>query len=337
MDKEAILYDKLDGGAVHCLLCRHSCRIGPGGSGVCGVRFNRDGILMTHAYGNPVCGNVDPVEKKPLYHFLPGSLSMSIAFPGCNFRCGFCQNWQISQDVSVYDGSAREEEIPPEKIVESALENGCAGVSYTYTEPTVFMEYALDTCKAAREKGLKNVFVTNGYMTGRALETAAPWLDAANVDIKFFREDSYREYCGASLEPVLESVRLMKKLGIWVELTTLLIPGLNDSEEELEGLAGFIVSLDRHTPWHISRFHPDYKFNAFQSTPEPLVRRAVEAGKRAGLSYVYAGNVSGWGGDTHCHKCRELLVTRGIFSVRNCGIDSGKCRFCGEKVPGIFC
>ncbi len=336
MDKEAILYDKQSGGAVRCLLCRHSCRILPGGSGICGVRFNKDGILMTHAYGNPVCGNADPVEKKPLYHFLPGSLSMSIAFPGCNFRCGFCQNWQISQDVSFYDGAPPAEEFPPEKIVESAAENGCASVSYTYTEPTVFMEYALDTCKAARGKGLKNVFVTNGYMSRRALEAVVPWLDAANVDIKFFREDSYRQHCGAALGPVLESVRLMKKLGIWVELTTLLIPGLNDSREELEGLAGFIASLDRNIPWHISRFHPDYKFSAFQSTPEPLVREAVETGKRAGLPYVYAGNVSGWGADTHCHNCRELLIKREVFHIRNCGMHNGKCRFCGETIPGVF-
>jgi len=337
MDKEAILYEKLENGAVRCRLCCHYCRINDGSRGICGVRFNKDGILMTHAYGNPVCGNVDPVEKKPLYHFLPGTLSMSIAFPGCNFRCGFCQNWQISQDVSSYDGAPQEKYFPPRDIADAAVNNNCASVSYTYTEPTIFMEYALDTCKAAREKGLKNIFVTNGYMTPLALETAAPWLDAANVDIKFFKDDSYLEHCGAKLEPVLECVRLMKKLGIWVEITTLLIPGVNDSAQEIEGLAGFISSLDRNIPWHISRFHPDYKFNVYKSTPEQEIRKAVEIGRRAGLFYVYAGNMpGGWGSDTYCHKCQTLLVKREIFSILNYGLKDGKCPFCGEMTPGIF-
>jgi pyruvate formate lyase activating enzyme len=301
------------------------------------VRINRDGTLYTLGYGNPVAVHIDSIEKKPFFNVLPGENAFSIAVAGCNMRCIFCQNWQISQDVSSYDGAPQEKYFPPRDIADAAVNNNCASVSYTYTEPTIFMEYALDTCKAAREKGLKNIFVTNGYMSPSALEAAAPWLDAANVDIKFFKDASYLEHCGAKLEPVLESVRLMKKLGIWVEITTLLIPGVNDSVPELKGLAGFISSLDRKIPWHISRFHPDYKFNACKSTPEPEIRKAVEIGRQAGLFYVYAGNVSGgWGGDTHCHKCQTLLVKREIFSILNYGLKDGKCPFCGEKIPGVF-
>lgn len=335
MKKEALLYEKLENKAVRCFLCAHRCRIAEKHFGFCGVRQNIEGKLYTYAYGQVAAAHIDPIEKKPLYHFFPGSFAFSIATIGCNFRCGFCQNWEISQSSFVDRGEGGEE-FSPKEIVKVALENNCKSISYTYTEPTIFFEYALETAKLAKEKGLYNNFVTNGYMTKECLETIKPYLDAANVDLKFFRDESYRRICKGSLQPVLDSIRLMHEMGIWVEVTTLVVPGENDSDEELTDIAKFIASIDKNIPWHVSRFHPDYKFTDRQATPESTLKKTQEIAKLCGLNYVYVGNVYGWGNDTHCHNCKKLLVKREVFSVLENHIRVGKCIFCNAVIPGVF-
>lgn len=334
--KEALFYEKLENKIVHCFLCAHLCRIADKKFGVCGVRQNLGGVLYTCVYGKPVSVHVDPIEKKPLYHFLPGSFSLSLATIGCNFRCGFCQNWEISQSKTKDGVDFQDKDVPCEEIVKAAVKNKCRSISYTYTEPTIFFEYAFDIAKSAKEKGLYNNFVTNGFMTKECLEMIKPFLDAANVDLKFFKDESYRRVCGGRLEPVLESIRLMHKMGIWVEVTTLVVPGENDSDEELRGIAEFLVSVDKNIPWHISRFHPDYKFSAYDATPEAALKRAQCIGFKAGLNYIYVGNVYGWGNDTHCHNCKKLLVKREVFSVLENNIKQGKCGHCNAVVPGVF-
>jgi len=333
--REALLYEKLENKLVHCYLCNHHCKIAEKKFGICGVRQNIDGKLYSHVYGKAIASHVDPIEKKPLYHFFPGSTSFSIATIGCNFRCGFCQNWEISQS-SIRDGNSPGEEFSPEEIVKAAIKYNCKGISYTYTEPTVFFEYALDTAKLAKEKGLYNNFVTNGYMTKEALQMIKPYLDAANVDLKFFKDSSYKKICRANLDPVLDSIKFMHQLGIWVEVTTLVVTGENDSEEELTGIANFISDLDKNIPWHVSRFHPDYQFADRRPTPEATLRKTQEIGKKAGLNYIYVGNVSGFGNDTYCHNCKKLLIKREIFSVLEYNIKTGKCLYCNVAIPGAF-
>ena len=290
MMQEAMFYNKAKGKEAQCYLCAHNCKIALGQFGFCGVRQNIQGVLNTLVYAQVIAANVDPIEKKPLYHFLPGSMSFSIATKGCNFRCGFCQNWQISQASG--QNKAREVyKMIPERIVEEAKKNHCQSISYTYTEPTIFFEYAYDIAKVAKQAGLKNIFVTNGYMSREALETISPYLDAANIDLKSFREKFYVENCKGHLQPVLDSIKLAKKLGVWIEITTLIIPGYNDSVSELSDIAGFIASVGKDIPWHISRFHPDYHFLSEKMTPIETLKKAEDLGKKAGLDYVYLGNV----------------------------------------------
>jgi pyruvate formate lyase activating enzyme len=335
MRKEALLYEKLKDKLVHCYLCNHHCRIGDGKFGFCGVRQNSEGILYSCVYGKVIASHADPIEKKPLYHFLPGSLSLSIATTGCNFRCGFCQNWEISQS-SIRDGDLAGEEFLPRDIVKAALDNQCRSISYTYTEPTIFFEYALDVAKLAKTKGLYNNFVTNGYMTEQALKMLKSYLDAANIDLKFFKDASYQKICKGHLEAVLNSIRIMHRLNIWVEITTLVVPGENDSEAELQDIATFIASVDKNIPWHISRFHPDYKFREYSPTPEATLKRAQGIGNKAGLNYIYVGNVMGFGNDTYCHNCKKLLIKREGFNVLQYNIKEGKCPFCSAVIPGVF-
>jgi len=336
MKKEALLYEKLEAKLVHCYLCAHHCKIADQKFGICGVRQNIDGILYTHVYERPCALHIDPIEKKPLYHFFPGSFSFSVATIGCNFHCGFCQNWEISQTRVRDTVELDEDEVSAQDIVKAAIKNNCKSISYTYTEPTIFFEYAFDTAKLAKEKGLYNNFVTNGYMTGDALTMIRPYLDAANVDLKFFKDASYKKICAGGLEPVLNSIRLMRELGIWVEVTTLIVTGENDSEEELSGIAKFIASVDKNIPWHISRFHPDYKFTDHKATPEATLKRAQEISYHAGLTYIYVGNVYGWGNDTYCPGCKKTLIKREVFSVLEYNIKQGKCVYCNTVIPGVF-
>jgi pyruvate formate lyase activating enzyme len=336
MTREAMLWGRLEGGKVQCGLCAHRCVVAPGKQGICGVRENRDGRLETLVYGEVVAAHVDPIEKKPLYHFYPGSKALSIATPGCNFRCGFCQNWQISQAPRRKGGGIAGEPFTPEDIVRAALDQGCRSISYTYTEPTIFFEYAFDTAKLTKEAGLLNNFVTNGYMTAEALETIRPYLDAANVDLKAFKDETYRTVCGGRLEPVLETIRLMRRLGIWVEVTTLVVPGLNDGEEETAAIARFIASVDPDIPWHLSRFHPDYQYTQAPPTPAATLRAAAETGRREGLRYIYIGNVPGESEDTLCRTCGFVLIRRQGFTVVGNTLKDSRCPSCGTVLAGLF-
>ena len=333
--KEALLYEKLEHKIVHCFLCAHHCKIQNRKFGFCGVRQNSEGVLYTHAYGKAIATHVDPIEKKPLYHFLPGTLSFSIATIGCNFRCGFCQNWQISQ-ANFQKGDLSAQELTPRDIVCEALKNQCQSISYTYTEPTIFFEYALETAKLAKDKGLYNNFVTNGYMTQECLQMLGPYLDAANVDLKFFKNSSYRKICSATLQPILDSIRFMHDRGIWIEITTLVVPGENDSDEELKEIARFIAGVDKFIPWHVSRFHPDYHFTDRGPTPKQTLKKAERFGQEAGLLFIYAGNVYGWGSDTFCPSCKKPLIRREGFYVLESHIQDGKCAFCEASLAGFF-
>ncbi|OGZ33019.1 MAG: AmmeMemoRadiSam system radical SAM enzyme [Candidatus Portnoybacteria bacterium RBG_13_40_8] len=292
---EALLYEKQENKKVRCNACNHRCVIAESRRGICGVRENRDGKLYSLVYGKIIAEHIDPIEKKPLYHFMPGSFSLSIATAGCNFRCLHCQNADISQISKQGTGSSIQElgeNKTPEKIVKHALDNKCPSISYTYTEPTIFVEFALDCMKLAKEEGLRNVWVSNGYMTKETLDLIAPYLDAANIDLKAFSEDFYQQVCGAKLKPILENLIEIKKRRIWLEITTLIIPGKNDSEKELKQIAEFIKKkLGSDTPWHVSRFFPYYKMKDVPPTPVEKVYQAVEIGKSVGLKYVYAGNV----------------------------------------------
>ena len=307
--KEALVYQKLEGNKIKCNLCSHRCVISPGKRGICRVRENRDGVLYSLVYGKVVTNNIDPIEKKPLFHFYPGSKSYSIATAGCNFRCLHCQNWQISQ---LKDGEITGEEFTPEEVVEDALGSGCESIAYTYTEPTIFYEYAFDTAEIAHEKGLKNIFITNGYISEEALREISPYLDAANKDLKSMKDNFYRKVCGARLKPVLDSIKLHHMLGIWLEVTTLIIPGYNDSSEELEEIARFIRDIDKNIPWHVSRFFPAYQLMNVPTTPLDTLKKAVEIGREVGLEYVYQGNV-GEGENTFCPNCGKLLRKRTGF------------------------
>jgi pyruvate formate lyase activating enzyme len=336
MTHEAMLYEKMENNHVRCNLCAHRCRIKPDERGICGVRKNRDGTLTSLVYGKVVAENVDPIEKKPLFHVYPGSQSYSIATVGCNFRCVFCQNHDISQ-MPRETGSILGRNAAPASIVERALASGSKTISYTYTEPTIFFEFAYDVATIAAQKELKNVFVTNGYMTQEAIEAIGPYLHAANVDLKSFSDDFYKERCGARLGPVLKSLKKMKELGIWVEVTTLLIPTLNDSDDELRQIAQFIYSLGAATPWHISRFHPRYQIHDIPPTPVASIYRAAEIGKESGLKYIYSGNIPGHEGeDTSCSHCGEHLIDRYGFSIEKLNLTGTSCPHCGTPLDGIF-
>jgi pyruvate formate lyase activating enzyme len=336
MIKEAMLYETLPDKLVRCNLCAHRCTIKPDRRGICGVRENRDGMLYSLVYGTLVAEHVDPIEKKPFFHVYPGSKSYSIAAVGCNFNCEFCQNHEISQmprSTLMITG----EEISPAEIVRRAKKSGSATIAYTYTEPTIYFELAYETAVLAVEQGIKNVFVTNGFMTPEAIGTIRTYLTAANVDLKSFRDDFYRKQCGARLDPVLESLRKMKEMGIWVEITTLLIPSLNDTDKELEDIAGFIASLGKETPWHISRFHPQFKMLDKPATPVSSLHRAVEIGRQAGLKYVYSGNVPGDEGEsTYCFNCRNRLIERYGFQIISTDLNVNKCNRCGTVLDGVF-
>lgn len=333
--QEAMFYRLETGDQVRCGLCRFSCLIGNGERGLCSVRENRDGILYSLVYGRLCAEHVDPVEKKPLFHVIPGSLTYSIATVGCNFHCRHCQNFSISQVER--NEPVRGMERSPQEIVQRALESHCRSISYTYTEPTIFFEYALDTARLARQAGLKNIFVTNGYISREALTAIAPFLDAANIDLKGYSETFYRDIVKARLSEVLDSIMEYRKQGIWIEITTLIIPGLNDSDEELKGLAGFMVdNLGPDTPWHVSQFYPTYKLTDRRRTPVETLRRARDIGVAAGLRHVYEGNAPEEGGEnTFCPACSSLLIRRYGYTIHSNRIKNGACPDCGSVIAGI--
>lgn len=291
--KEALLYKKFKDKRVQCQICSHFCLIAPQQRGLCGVRENQKGKLYSLVYGKAMAVHIDPIEKKPLYHFLPGTYSLSIATVGCNFSCKNCQNWDISQGPKP-DKPILGQDLPPEKIVQEALTNRCPSISYTYTEPTIFLEYALATMKLAKEKGLKNIWVTNGFMSPQTLNLIIPELDAANVDLKSFDSHFYQKYCHGQLKPVLANLKELKRKNIWLEITTLIIPGLTDQEKMLKKIAQFIKKeLGPETPWHISRFFPEvsWQLQDLPATSLETIEKASQIGLKAGLKYVYKGNI----------------------------------------------
>jgi len=339
--KEALLYEKLDGGRVRCALCAHRCLIADGKRGTCQVRENREGTLYSLVYRRLISQAIDPIEKKPLFHFYPGSTALSIATVGCNFRCTFCQNADISQ-LPRDRGRIQGRDVSPEAIIEAAQRHRVRSIAYTYTEPTIFFEYTYDIAQLARQAGIANVYVTNGYMSPEMLEMVTspddpPLIDAANVDLKAFRDAFYRQQCGATLQPVLDSLRTMKDRGVWLEVTTLIIPGLNDSDEELGDIAQFVATeLGVETPWHVSRFHPTYKLTDRAPTPVDTLHRARQIGIAAGLRYVYEGNVFSDGGeDTLCPQCGEVVIRRTGFVVSSRHVREGACAYCGTKLDGV--
>jgi len=329
--KEVYLYEQLRDRRVGCQNCAHFCIIAPGARGICGVRENRDGKLYAVNYGKIIAINTDPIEKKPLFHFLLGTESLSIATVGCNFRCTSCQNWNISQ------GFKGKKEIPgeefsPEEIVQKAIDDEIPSISYTYTEPTIFSEFALDTMKLAKEKGLKNVWVSNGFMSEESAKMIAPYLDADNIDIKSFSDGFYQKQCGGKLQPVLDTAKFLKKSGVWIEITTLVVPGMNDSEEELKKIAKFIKEeLGKETPWHVTQFSGaiSWKLQELPSTPVKTLEKAYNIGKEAGLRYVYTGNVPGIDSeDTFCPQCGALVIDRTGYEIERHDKE-GKCPKCG--------
>lgn len=332
--KEAMFYERLGEGKVRCFLCAQHCTISPGKRGICAVRENIDGTLYSLVYGKIIARHIDPIEKKPLFHFYPGSRSYSIATVGCNFRCLHCQNYDISQYPKIYPDIPGEE-MTPEDVVREAEITGCESISYTYTEPTIFFEFAYDCARLAWEKGIKNVFVSNGYTSPEATRTIAPYLDGNNIDLKG-DDNFYKKVAGARLQPVLDTIRLMKELGVWVEVTTLIIPTYNDSDEFLRWAADFIRSVDPSMPWHVTQFYPTYKLTDQPRTPISTLRRARDIGLKAGLKYVYEGNVPGEGGEnTYCPACGELLIERFGFSLTTIKMKDSKCSNCGTKIEGI--
>lgn len=336
MMQEARFWEKAGGDKVRCRLCRFHCLIGEGGRGVCGVRENRDGVLYTLVYGRTIAENIDPIEKKPLFHYHPGSLSYSMATAGCNFRCLHCQNSDISQWPHTVENIPGHR-MKPEQIVHQASAGGCRSIAYTYTEPTIFYEYAYDTAVLARKEGLGNVFITNGYISAEALGEIAPYIDAANVDLKGFSEKFYREVTGATLEWVLESLCEYRRHGIWMEITTLIIPNYNDSDEQLQGIADFINrKLGAHTPWHVTAFYPTYRLLDAPPTPVETLRRARSIGRKAGLKYVYTGNIPEEEGEsTFCASCGEMVIERRGFRLGRKNLENGKCSACGAVVDGV--
>ncbi|WP_243311880.1 AmmeMemoRadiSam system radical SAM enzyme [Fundidesulfovibrio agrisoli] len=333
----ASLWKPMDDGRVHCNLCCHFCIIAPGERGLCGVRTNKDGELLTLVYGLVAALNIDPVEKKPLYHFLPGTTTLSFGTPGCNLRCSFCQNHTLSQPPR-HGAAIKGQPAEPGALAETALDSGCRSVSYTYSEPTIFFEFARDTAVEAKKLGLANILVSNGFMSPACLDEFGPLVDAANIDLKAFTPAFYDTVCGGKLEPVKKNLIRMRKLGWWLEVTTLVIPGLNDTPEELGNLARFIAGeLGPQTPWHISRFHPDFMMPSTPPTPPSTMEAAWDLGKEAGLEYVYIGNMpAGSHNNTVCHSCGKTLLERRGFSVVAGTLENGRCKACGATVPGRF-
>jgi len=333
--KEAYLYKKINDEKVRCNLCNHRCVIDNQDKGKCCVRKNIDGTLYSLVYQKLIAENSDPIEKKPLFHFMPGTYSLSVATVGCNFKCFFCQNFNISQAPSDFD-RIEGRDVSPEVLVQRALANGDKSISYTYTEPTVFFEYAYDTAKIASEKGLKNIFVTNGFMTKECLIMIEPYLDAANVDLKSFSEDTYKNKIGGRLKPVLDNIALMKEMGIWIEVTTLIIPEVNDSNSELQKIAEFLAGIDKEIPWHVSAYYPQYKSD-IPPTSQEKIKNAIDIGKKTGLKYVYGGNIYGNSYEnTLCPECNYMLIKRSGFFVLSNKLKEGSCPNCGIKVKGIF-
>ena len=331
MKKEASFWKKIKGKTVQCNLCPHKCRISEGKKGICGVRINNDGVLFSLIYGSASSLTADPIEKKPLYHFYPGSYAFSMGSVGCNFKCAHCQNYTISTAEASF---AYLKEISPEQVVSSAIEHGCQGVSYTYNEPTIWHEFSLDSARMVKKEGLYTCYVTNGFISEDPLREISKYLDAMNIDVKAFSDDFYKKICKARLQPIIDTCELAKELGIHIELTYLVIPTFNDSVSEIKDFCNWVVDkLGSTTPVHFSRFHPDYKMHDVPVTPMQTLLEAYKIAKKTGILFPYLGNVSN--GDyenTVCPKCGSLLIERRGFSINYKALSINKCITCGSNI-----
>ena len=337
--KEAMLYETLPDKHVRCELCNHHCDMGDGATGICGVRRNINGVLLSLSYSHLASWHVDPIEKKTLFHYRPGSTSFSMATVGCNFRCSFCQNWDLSQ----YPQHHKNKDLPggavtPEALAKEAQSQHCHSISFTYSEPTVFFELAYETALAAKPLGIDAIFVTNGFMSAKAIDTMKGLLVAANVDLKCFSEEQYKKVCGGRLQPVLDNIRHLRENGVWVEITTLVIPDFNDGEKELAAIAEFIASVDPGIPWHVSAFHPDYRMMDRPRTPYESLLAACRLGTDAGLHHIYTGNSPGGTHEhTACRSCKETLIRRSGFRVLDNRLTAqGTCPVCDTPFDGIL-
>lgn len=350
---KCILYKKKADKKVECRACNWYCNIHDGLTGICGVRKNDKGDLYLSVYGKAIAAHLDNIEKKPLFHFMPGTKIFSFGTVGCNFRCLFCQNWDISQvlflikqeeknpeklNIKLGEATLVGQDLSPEKIVEYCVENKIPSIAYTYNEPAIFFEYAYDTAKLAHKKGIKNIFVSNGFESKEALEKIHPYLDAINIDLKGFTDEFYKEICGARIEPVKENIKRTYEMGIWLEVTTLVIPGKNDSTKELKAIADFIAGISKEIPWHVTAFYPQYKMMNVPPTPHETLEKAYKIGKNAGLKYVYTGNIPGLKGEnTTCDKCGKDIIERYGLECISCNVDNdGKCKNCNNKIAGVW-
>ncbi|MCD6284131.1 AmmeMemoRadiSam system radical SAM enzyme [bacterium] len=334
--KEALLYKKLKNKKVQCQNCAHYCIIEENKRGICGVRENKNGKLYSLVYGKICAINIDPIEKKPLFHFMPGSNSLSIATVGCCFRCASCQNWAISQ-MPQLTGKIEGEELQPKEIIKIAKKYNLPSISYTYTDPIIFSEYALDIMKLAKKEGIKNIWVSSGFFSKQLFDLVSDFIDAVNIDLKSFEDNFYITYCNGRIKPVLDTLKKMKKKKIWTEVTTLVIPGLNDSSKNLKNIANFIKNkLGKETPWHISQFFGDisWKLKHIPSTPIETLKKAYQIGKEEGLYYVYIGNVPGFYEDTYCPYCNQLVIKRNGYIIKRFD-KNGKCPKCKRKLEII--
>jgi len=333
--EEALYYQQADNKNVQCLLCPRKCIIPPGKRGFCGVRENQDGKLYTLVYGEAAAVHIDPIEKKPLFHFLPGATAFSIATAGCNLRCKFCQNWEISQ---IKPEDIKPILISPEEVVREAKKSGAATIAYTYTEPTVFYEYMLDTAILARKEGIKNVMHSAGFINEEPLRNLCKYLDAANIDLKGFTQKYYNDMCLGNLDDVLRTLKILKEEGVHLEITNLILPNFNDSDEQIRAMCVWIKeNLGADTPIHFSRFWPMYKMVNLSPTPVSTLEKARDIAKSIGLKYVYIGNVPGHQGETtFCPKCGKALIMRVGYTITANNLVKGKCKFCGEKIEGMW-
>jgi pyruvate formate lyase activating enzyme len=328
MEKKALFYEKLADDKIKCVLCSHNCIILEGKRGICGVRENKNGELYSLVYGKIIARNIDPIEKKPFFHFMPGSFAYSIGTVGCNFKCLNCQNFDISQEKRIIGV-----DVTCDEVVDEALWHDCSSIAYTYNEPTIFYEFVLDCAKLARSKGLKNVFITNGYMSKEAFLKIAPYIDAVNIDLKFFSDENYKKVASAKLQPVLDFIKLVHSKKIHLEITTLVIPTINDGEDELRKIAKFISSVDKNIPWHISAFYPMYKLTHLSATSVLILKRAYDIGKEEGINFVYVANVSGISSDTICPECGKIIIKRHGYRILDLGTDGkGNCKYCKTKM-----
>jgi len=331
--QEALYYEKLAAKKIHCLLCPRGCVVTKGNRGFCRVRENRNGEYYTLVHSNPCSVHIDPIEKKPLFHFLPGTAALSLATAGCNFTCKNCQNWDISQarpeDTNNFDA-------PPEEIVDLAITYKTPTIAYTYTEPSVFYEYMLEIAKIARKRGVLNIYHSNGYMNKEPLLELSPYLDAANIDLKGFSNEFYQDITGGTLEPVLETLKTLKKQGVWLEITNLVIPTKNDDEKMIKELCNWINGeLGKETPLHFSRFYPQYKLQNLPPTPVETLKKAAAIARQIGLEYVYIGNVPHIAEEnTYCPKCGKIVIERKGYEIKAINLKNSKCKFCKKEIPG---